>query len=295
MEAHMILREKLVKDKLAEVDAKQHKLLAAKAASQREADVLLQVRHLVFSLSLLMDSLVCVHACPVPCLQHVETAMKDIEAKQGEIVQREQRLIGMLPEAAAPGDKDAVSTRRKSISTHGSLVSGQSAPSASKLSKQLGGWKTSVVAQDSSLSRSQRGKGQVAPGSVSATKSTHPPARQRSQSSASRVSGRGPEVQPSAAGQGVPAAPQVCLFCGSLGHVVAIDVPAVPGHRTVLCPWLESGSTDATTSLEDITDDNGVSIPARWLAWVKENVTLGVGKDVILAILACHCHVRPTG
>ena len=59
-----------------------------------------------------------------------------------------------------------------------------------------------------------------------------------------------------------------------------------PGQRRVLCPFLGREHNDSTVSLADVVDDAGNSPPKRWSDWIAENVSLGVQRSVILAILA---------
>ena len=54
----------------------------------------------------------------------------------------------------------------------------------------------------------------------------------------------------------------------------------------MLCHLLSRDHHDATVSLADIIDDAGNPPPKRWDDWIAENVSLGVQRAVILAILA---------
>jgi hypothetical protein len=89
-------------------------------------------------------------------------------------------------------------------------------------------------------------------------------------------------------GDGGDAVPRVsCLFCNSYQHVVAVEAPDRVGHRTVLCPHLTvSHDTDGTTRLSEVVDDSGAAAPERWQNWITGNLSRGVSRGVILAILA---------
>lgn len=71
-------------------------------------------------------------------------------------------------------------------------------------------------------------------------------------------------------------------------------MPGYPGQRRVLCPRLSRDRSDETVSLADVIDDSGDMAPKRWRDWIAENVSLGVQRAVVLAILAEN-RLRPRG
>lgn len=228
--------------------------------------------------------------------------MRDVESKQVEIVQREQRLVGMLPSAAASTRSLPLSVNDAAsvVSEATARTSDSGANKASVLKAQLPTWRTSIVKQGEGVVPSPKAKpvtkkpstpllsgraSTVGGGSVRISKS---PGAGVKVATVTRRGSRVSITSGDSAEESLPpkADPMFCAFCGSLSHFVALDVPSITGHRTVTCPWLDGTLQDSTVSLADITDDAGTAAPTKWIDWIRENAALGVGRDVILAILA---------
>ena len=185
---------------------------------------------------------------------------------------------------------------------------------ASSVRGSLGGWRTSVVKQEpaSSMASPGRLRPHVSTRAGMPVKSATP-SSQRAQSNPPRI--KSPAVTRSSIKRTLPtkasandstgtplsqdsktstqlrvgsgATDKFCVFCGATSHVVAADAATTSsGHRTVMCPWLGSTQDDVTVSLADVVDDSGNAAADKWKDWVDENMKLGVGRDVILAILA---------
>ena len=172
-------------------------------------------------------------------------------------------------QAKSPSAAAASGARARRSSTPTTRVSGPAAQAKAGQAK---------AARPSSAAR-----GPGAPGARRALNATQPSKAGGSLGPSGGTTGSAAGLQsPKSPGKPTP----FCLFCGSVSHVVAVEVANLAGHRTVLCPWLEGPHTDASVALTDVTDDGGNPLPPRWADWVRENLSIGVGRDVVLAILA---------